>query len=80
MYYEAKRFLDMGTIVYEADELEEHIEDYCSEWYVCGYGYDEEDVVEMTEKTKAMVNGGELLPDWSKVEYDGKTYYIEYCN
>lgn len=64
---EAERYLKDGTAVYE--DLEEHFEEYMKEWSI------EEDEL---EKYKDMINKKKPAPDWSIVEHNGKTYYIQY--
>lgn len=64
---EALKHLEHGTIVFE--DFEEHFSDYMSEWCVS------DDELESFEK---MIN--EKIPalDWSIVDFEGKTYYIQY--
>lgn len=66
---DAKRHLEVGTVVYE--DFEEHIEDYLKE--LCRGDEDFE------EELKKMVETKEPAPDWGIVELDEKTYYIMYC-
>ena len=66
---DAKRHLEVGTVVYE--DFEEHIEDYLKE--LCRGDEDFE------EELKKMVETKEPVPDWGIVELDEKTYYIMYC-
>ena len=64
---ECIKYLEKGSIVYE--DLEENFD-----FYMQGYDYTEEEVTQF----KRMIKDKIPLNDWSIVEYNGKTYYIEY--
>lgn len=66
----AVRFIKRGTEVYEADDLKENLDKYLDDWGI----WDEDDANDYYK----MANGGKLVGDWSKVEMNGKIYYIAY--
>lgn len=68
---EAISHLKDGTIIFEAEELKTHADSYVHE-----LGFDEEEGDE--EDFREMLSGGKLMAGWEKVNYNGKTYYIEY--
>lgn len=68
---EAISHLKNGTLVFEAEELKTHADSY-----VHDFGYDEEYGDEGNFRN--MLSGGELMADWGKVNYNGKTYYLMY--
>ena len=65
---EAEKHLKKGTTIFE--DFEENFDKYMEEW-----DYDEEE----KEGYKNMIATGEPVADWGIVEYDEKTYYIQYC-
>lgn len=65
---EAEKHLQRGSAV--IDDLEEHSEEYMSEWDM-----DEEE----REKVQEMIRTKKPMTDWGIVQDGGKTYYIAYC-
>ena len=64
---EAEKHLEKGTMVF--DDFEKHFDTYMKDWCI------EEDEL---PKYKRMIKEKVPVADWSIVEFEGKTYYIEY--
>ena len=58
-----------NSIAFDEEDLRSHFSDYMEEWEI--EGGDQQPYREMLENKKP-------LPGWGVVEYDGKTYFIEY--
>lgn len=67
---EAEKHIKRGSIVFEAEDFEENLENYMEEWEV-----DEEEQAEY----RKMVEEKKPMNDWGIAEYEGKRYYIMYC-
>lgn len=65
---EAEKHLQRGSAV--IGDLEEHLEEYISEWEL-----DEDE----REKVKEMIRTKKPMTDWGIVQDGGKSYYIAYC-
>ncbi len=72
---EAVRQIRIGVEIFEADELKEHLNEYLNEWGVEDAADDED---HDGEPYRQMVNGGKVVDDWSRIEMNGKLYYIAY--
>lgn len=64
---EACHDIERGTVVYEAEDLRRHLEEYVEM-------FDEEEA----EDFRAMVSGGDCIADWERTTCDGVEYLIQY--
>ncbi len=65
---EAEKHLEAGATVYT--DFEENFDLYMDEL---------DATEEEKEEYKQMIENKKPVQDWAVVEYDGKTYYIQYC-
>ena len=72
---EAEKFLKNGTVIYTAKDFESNYMDYASEDHAS-----EEDMKELADLYKKMIDSQEPITDWSIVNLGGERYYIEYVN
>ena len=72
---EAEKFLKNGTLIYIAKDFESNYMEYASEDHAS-----EEDIKDLTDRYKNMIDNQEPITDWSIVNLGGKRYYIEYVN
>lgn len=66
---EAVAYLCNGTIIYEKEEFGKFFEQYMGEW-----DCDEEERAEY----KKMIENNKPVFDWGIVNYENKTYFIDY--
>ncbi len=66
---EACHYIKMGTVIYEAEDLRQHLDSYLADW-----GFDEDEA----EEFRQMVTGGECIADWERTTYDGAEYLIQF--
>ncbi len=66
---EACHYIKMGTLIYEAEDIRQHLDRYIAEW-----GLDEEEA----EDFRAMVSGGDCVADWDRTTYGGAEYLIQF--
>ena len=73
---EAIAHLNNGTIVFEADDFENNLEDYLDSW---GYNDDPDGAEDKKLYYDMIKNGYTSMDGWSVVTHKGKRYYVEYC-
>lgn len=70
---EAERYLENRVTIFTAQDFEANFDNYMKEWFGT---WDEEEI----QAHRKMIEQKIPLTDWSIVDFEGNTYYIQYCN
>lgn len=76
----AKKLLNSGTIIFDAEDFEKNYMNYLEEWNMLEYEDEEEkkEVEEIIANYRRMVEEKDPAPDWQiYTDNDGKLYYIQ---
>lgn len=76
----AKKRLNSGTIIFDAEDFEKNYMNYLEEWNMLEYEDEEEKkkVEEIIANYRRMVEEKNPVPDWQiYTDNDGKLYYIQ---
>lgn len=76
----AKKRLNSGTIIFDAEDFEKNYINYLEEWNMLEYEDEEEkkEVDEIIANYRRMVEEKDPAPDWQiSTDNDGKLYYIQ---